>query len=143
LRDQRLGPYQIIEKVGLKSYRLNLPQGCRLYPVFHCDLLSKASTSTPLRHRPAEIESDHNEYAIDFISDVKVDTWPTRRGLYLQLSTHFVGYDVPEWLLFEQVDHCEHLFVFLSSNVWAQFFQTQSFMQFKTRHLARDVDLQT
>ena len=25
LRDQRLGPYQVIEKVGLKSYRLKLP----------------------------------------------------------------------------------------------------------------------
>jgi hypothetical protein len=83
LRDQRLGPYQVIEKVGLKSYRLKLPQGCKLHPVFHCDLLSKASASTLLRHRPAEIKSDHNEYAIDFISNAKVDNWPSRRGLYL------------------------------------------------------------
>ncbi len=60
LRDQRLGPYQLLEKVGLKSYKLKLPQGCRLHPVFHCDVLSKASTSTPLRHQPAEVESDHN-----------------------------------------------------------------------------------
>jgi hypothetical protein len=142
LRDQRLGPYQVIEKVGLKSYRLQLPQGCRLHPVFHCDLLSKASTSTPLRHRPAEIESDHNEYAIDFISDVKIDNWPSRRGLYLQFLTHFVGYDVPEWMLLEQVDDCEQLSVFLSSDVWAQFAQTQSYIQFKARHPARDVDLQ-
>ncbi len=42
LRDQRPAPYQVIEKVGLKSYRLKLPQGCRLHPVFRCDLLSKA-----------------------------------------------------------------------------------------------------
>ncbi len=107
LRDQRLGPYQVIEKVGLKSYRLKLPQGYRLHPVFHCDLLSKASTSTPLRHRHAEIESDHNEYAIDFISDVKVINWPSRRGLYLQFLTHFVGYDVLEGMVLEQVDDCE------------------------------------
>ena len=33
LRDQRLGPYQVIEKVGLKSCRLKLPQGCRLHSV--------------------------------------------------------------------------------------------------------------
>ncbi len=71
LRDQRLGPFQIVEKIGLKSYRLKLPPGCRLHPVFHCDLLSKASNSTPLQ--PAEIASDHNEYAVDFTSDAKVD----------------------------------------------------------------------
>ena len=83
MRDQRLGPFQVIKKVGLKSYRLKLPRGCRLHPVFLCDLLSKASNSTPLRHLPAEIESDHKEYAIDYASDAKVDNWPNRRGLYL------------------------------------------------------------
>ena len=83
LRDQRLGTFQVVEKVGLKSFRLELPPGCRLHPVFHCDLLSKASNSTPLRHQPVEIESDHNEYATDFISDAKIDNWPNRRDLYL------------------------------------------------------------
>jgi hypothetical protein len=73
LRDQRIVPFQAIEKVGLKSYNFKLSLGCRLHPVFHCDLLSKASNSTPLRRRPAEIETDHNEYAIDFISDAKVN----------------------------------------------------------------------
>ena len=84
LRDQRLDPFQVIEKVGLKSYKLKLPQGCRLHLVFHRDLLSKATNSTPSRHQPAEIERDHNEYAIDFISDAKVDNWPNLCGLYLQ-----------------------------------------------------------
>jgi len=72
VRDQRLGPFQVIEKVGLKSYRLKLPLGCRLHPVFHCNLLSKASNSTPLRHRHVEIESDHNEHVIVFISMLKL-----------------------------------------------------------------------
>ena len=45
-------------------------------------------------------------------------------------------------MLLEQDHDCEQLYVFLSSNVWAQFSQTQSYMQFKTRHLARDIDLQ-
>ena len=47
LRDQRLGPFQVIKKVGLKSYRLKLPPGYILHPVLNCDLLSKASNSTP------------------------------------------------------------------------------------------------
>ncbi len=45
-------------------------------------------------------------------------------------------------MLLEQVDDCEQLFLFLSSDVWAQFSQTQSYIQFKTRHPTRDVDLQ-
>ena len=56
LRDQRLGTFQVIEKVGLKSYRLKLPLGCRLHLVFHSDLLSKASHFTPLRHQLVGIE---------------------------------------------------------------------------------------
>ena len=73
LRDQRLGPFKVISKVGINSYKLLLPKGCRLHPVFHCDLLSHALTSTSLRPHQAEIEGDHEEYAVDYISDVKID----------------------------------------------------------------------
>ncbi len=45
-------------------------------------------------------------------------------------------------MLLEPVDDCEQLSVFLASDVWAQFSQTQSYIQFKARHLTRDVDLQ-
>jgi hypothetical protein len=109
--------------------------------VFHCDLLFKASNSTPLRHQHSEIESDQNEFATDFISDVKVVNCPNRRGLYFQFLTHFIGYDALEWMLLEQLDDCEQQSVFLSSNVWARLSQTQAYAKFKTRHLARDVDL--
>ena len=44
-------------------------------------------------------------------------------------------------MLLEQVDNFEQLIVFLLSDVWAQFSQTHSYVQFKTRYLARDVDL--
>ena len=61
---------------------------------------------------------------------------------YLQLYNPFVSLGIPEWKLLEQVDDCEQLSVFLSSDVWAQFAQTQSYIQFKAQHPARDVDLQ-
>jgi hypothetical protein len=73
LRDQRLGLYKVICKVGINSCKLLLPKRCRLHFVFHCDLLSHATTSTSLRPHQAEMEGDHKEYAIDFIFDVKVD----------------------------------------------------------------------
>ena len=60
-----------------------------------------------LRRQHVEIESYHNEYAINYISDAKVDSWPNRRGPYLQLLTHWVGYDLFEWMLLEQVDDFE------------------------------------
>ena len=70
------------KKVGLKSYKLKLPLGCRLHPVFHCDLLSIAYNPTPWHQKPSEIESNHNEYAIDHISDVKIGIWPNLRGFF-------------------------------------------------------------
>ena len=83
LRDQRLGPFKVICKVGISSYKLLLPKGCRLHHVFHCDLLSHASSSTSLRPHQAEIEGGHKKYAVDYIPDVKIDNWPRRRGPYL------------------------------------------------------------
>jgi len=59
LRDQKLAPYKVISKVDIKSYKLLLPTRFRLHPVFHCDLLSHAISSTSLRPHQTEIESDY------------------------------------------------------------------------------------
>ena len=75
--------------------------------MLHCDLLSRATSSTSLRPHQAEIEGDHKIYPVDYISDVKLDNWPRRRGPYLQLLTHFVSFDIPEWMLLEQADDCD------------------------------------
>ena len=42
-----------------------------------------------------EIEGDMEEYAINYIADVKIDNWPRRRGLYLQFLTYFINFDTP------------------------------------------------
>ena len=84
--------------------------------MFHCDVLSHASSPTSLRPQHAKIKGDHEEYAIDFISNVKINNWSTRKGPYLHFFfTHFVYFDIPKWVLIEQVDECEHLSIFLSS----------------------------
>ena len=83
--------------------------------MFHCDLLSRATSFTSLRHHQAKIEGNHEEYADDFISDVKIDNWTRRRGPYLQFLTHFVSFDIREWMLLEQVDNCKQLSIFLNT----------------------------
>jgi len=96
----------------------------------HCVLLSHASSSTSLRPHQAEIEGDHEEYAIDYISDVKIDNWPRRRGPYLQFWTVFVSFDIREWLLLEQVDDCEQLSIFLGNEKWNTFPKGKDYFDF-------------
>lgn len=40
LGPRRIGPYRILRKIGAKAYKLNLPTGCRLHPVFDVDSLT-------------------------------------------------------------------------------------------------------
>jgi hypothetical protein len=83
--------------------------------VFHCDLLSRETSSTSLRPHQAEIGGDNEEYVVDSISDIKIDYWPRRRGPYLQFLIHFVSFDILEWMLLEHVNDCEPLYIFLQN----------------------------
>jgi len=88
--------------VSVNSYKLVLPKGCRLHPVFHCDLLSHASSSTSLRAHQVEVKGDHEEYSVGYISDVKINNWQRKRGPYLQFLNRFLSIDIPEWMLLER-----------------------------------------
>ena len=117
-----MGPFKVMAKVGMTSYRLVLPNCYRLYPVFHCDLLPHTTITTSLRTHQAEIEGDMEEYAFNYIDDVKLDNLPRRRGPYLQFFTYVVNFDTPECMLVEQVDDFEEPSKFFTSQKWTMFF---------------------
>ena len=110
--------------------------------MFHCDLLFRATSSTSLRPHQTEIEGDHEEYAVGFISDVKIDNWPRKRGSYLQLMTRCVFFYIPEWMLLEQVDDCEQLSTFLSSEKLNFFSLGKDYFEFVAKYPMRNIVVQ-
>ena len=41
LHSKFYGPFRVLQKVGQTSYKLLLPEGCKLHPTFHVSLLKK------------------------------------------------------------------------------------------------------
>jgi len=83
------------------------------------------------------------EYAINCIDDVKLDSWPRRRGLYSQFLTYFVNFDTPEWMLLDQVNDCEELSKFLTSQKWTTFFLGKDYLEFVDKYPKRIIVLNT
>lgn len=72
---KRLGPFQIIERIGLQAYRLALPPRMKIHPVFHISLLELHRRSTiPGRSQPPPppvVIEDELEWEVEEILDSK------------------------------------------------------------------------
>jgi Chromo (CHRromatin Organisation MOdifier) domain len=103
LDHQRLGPFTIIMKRGLQSYRLDLPEAYKIHPVFHVSLLERYITNTiPGRvlppPPPVEVDGDE-EYEAEAILDSR-----KFRG-QLQYLVKWSGYDDPNENTWEPAKH--------------------------------------
>ena len=102
---KKLGPFRIIERINLVTFRLELPPHFRIHNVFHASLLEPHHPSTILgRHSPppTPIElSTGEEYEVDKILDSR---WHRRQLQYLVL---WKGYPISE-ATWEPSQHLEN-----------------------------------
>jgi transposase InsO family protein len=91
---KREGPFTVTEKVGTRSYRLNLPKTVKVYPVFHVSLLERfrpdlISGRTPKRRPPLVVDGEE-EFEVESILDSKQE-----RGRVFYF-VHWKGYPISE-----------------------------------------------
>jgi hypothetical protein len=73
---KRVGPYPIVEKVGTRSYRLDLPKTMKIHPVFHVELLERLRTDpipgrTPVPLPPVIVDGEE-QFLVESIIDSKI-----------------------------------------------------------------------
>ena len=85
------GPLEVLEKISAVSYRLLLPEKCRIHDVFHIDRLkphdSSDGSSNPSRSRALGATKDI-EYEVEKILDEKCN----KKGEKIQFLVHWKGY---------------------------------------------------
>ena len=106
---QRLGPFVILQKIGSRAYKLQLPKTMNIHDVFHVSLLEPYHANIiPGRIQsppaPAIIEGQE-EYEVEQILDSRI-----QRGK-LQYLVDWKGYGPADrsWEPIENLEHCNEL----------------------------------
>lgn len=108
LDNVRLGPFKIVEVIGSRSFRLELPRELsRLHPVFHVSLLEpylENDIAGRVAPPPQPIEVDGEmEYEVEVILDSR------RRYRRLEYLVKWLGYNEQTWQPARDVQHCQDL----------------------------------
>jgi hypothetical protein len=79
---KKLGPFRIEEAVGPVNYRLKLPIGSRLHPMFYISLLEPARGGAPvITDIDIQPKNDIEEYKVEEILDIRTNTKSQREYL--------------------------------------------------------------
>ena len=91
---RRLGPYQILEKIGTSAFRLDLPRTIKIHPVFHVSLLEPHVANT----FPGRVVAPPPAIQVDGVEEFEVhsvlDSRFNRRKL--EYLVDWVGYDASD-----------------------------------------------
>jgi hypothetical protein len=69
---KKLGPFKIVEVIGLVNYRLELPKTINIYPIFHISLLELVLLGVPnVLYTEIEPVNPNAEYEVEEILDQK------------------------------------------------------------------------
>ena len=110
LDNKRYGPFEIMEAVGDRAYRLKLPETWAIHNVFHSSLLTRHhkpefdSQKKPLPP-PPDIINEEEEYKIEEIRGHR------KRGRGMQFLVHWKGYENEDdsWLPQSALTNSEEL----------------------------------
>ena len=86
---KKIGPFKILEKRSTVNYKLELPKGMRIHPVFHISLLEPAPKNAKIQ-TDIEVEPDEGEYEVEEILDRRV------KGRQEEYLIKWKGYDDSE-----------------------------------------------
>lgn len=109
LDHRRLGPYKILEKIGSRSYKLELPHTMKIHPVFHINLLERFIEDAIPGRKPKELPpviiNNHEEYEVEHIVDSRI------HKRKLQYLVHWQNYSIMDrtWEPVENLTHCREL----------------------------------
>ena len=68
---KKLGPFEILERIGDVNFKLRLPKTSRLHPVFHISLLEPAPSDVPNSKEEVQPENELQEYEVEEIMDTR------------------------------------------------------------------------
>jgi hypothetical protein len=145
LSDRRLGPFEVLEKVGVVDYKLKLPDQYKIHPVFHVELLTRHQSSQLVERKEAErpppdIVDQIPEYEVEEILHSRM-----RRGR-LQVLVRWRGYPLEEatWEPIENVKNApDELAEFYRKNpnavkdthISGSILQTPDFLAWRKRNI--------
>jgi len=109
LDHREFGPYEVLEKIGEKAYKLKFPSSMRIHNVFNVDLLEPKKPDLfnrdPVALPPIITPEGEEEYEVEEILDTKLN-----RGR-IQYLVKWKGYDASEnkWIKRAEAENIQTL----------------------------------